>query len=132
MQKETKKEHFQFYNSLTGLIKGLENEYTIIDLQNEECVSGKIKYVDGYMNIDLEDVIFYNSRGVGHKFEQFFVRGRLIRYVHIPKHLVAVDVFKKYVGSLKRIKPRKPVHTFKRSRAMKYHKDTIADAYAKT
>ncbi|KAK5647673.1 hypothetical protein RI129_002565 [Pyrocoelia pectoralis] len=120
MQRVTKKEQFHFFNSLTGLVKGLENEYTIIDLRNEECISGKIKYVDGFMNIDLEDVIFYNSRG------------RLIRYVHIPKHLSSVEVYEKFLNGLKMVKPKKPTHTYKRVRALKYHKQTVADAFAKT
>lgn len=132
MQGVTKKEQFHFFNSLTGLVKGLENDYTIIDLQNEECVSGKIKYVDGFMNIDLEDVIFYNSRGVAHKFDEFFIRGRLIRYVHIPKHLSSVEVYEKFLNGLKMVKPKKPTHTYKRVRALKYHKQTVADAFAKT
>lgn len=59
----TKKERFLYYNSLVCLAKALEGYYTIVDLRNEAYLSGKIESVDGYMNIEMSDVTFYNPRG---------------------------------------------------------------------
>lgn len=63
MQRATKCEQFHIYNSLVLLVKALEGEYTTVDLRDEAYVTGKIAEVDGFMNIEMEDCIFYNSRG---------------------------------------------------------------------
>lgn len=52
------------YNTLNGLIKGLEGEYTVIDLRNENSVCGKIVHVDAVMNVDLDEAILYDNRGI--------------------------------------------------------------------
>lgn len=52
-----------YFNTLAGLVKNLENRFTTIDLRNEVCVTGKIVRVDAHMNIEMEDVIFYDMRG---------------------------------------------------------------------
>lgn len=59
----SKAEKFNFYNSLICLAKALTGKYTIVDLRNDASVTGKINFVDGYMNIEMEDVVFYNPRG---------------------------------------------------------------------
>lgn len=59
----TKKEKFRYYNSLVCLAKALEGHYTIVDLRNEAYITGKIDFVDGYMNIEMSDVTFHNPRG---------------------------------------------------------------------
>lgn len=59
----TRKERFHYYNSLVCLAKALEGHYTLVDLRNEACLTGKIKEVDGYMNVAMSDVTFYNPRG---------------------------------------------------------------------
>lgn len=59
----SKAEKYHFYNSLVCLVKALTDRYTLIDLRNDSCVSGKIAHVDGYMNVEMKDVVFYNPRG---------------------------------------------------------------------
>lgn len=59
----SKKEILLFFNTLCGLVKNLERRYTTVDLRNECCVTGKIIKVDGFMNIEMEDVVFYDMRG---------------------------------------------------------------------
>lgn len=59
----SRKERFQYYNSLVCLAKALEGYRTLIDLRNEACLTGKIEQVDGFMNIEMSDVTFYNARG---------------------------------------------------------------------
>lgn len=64
----SKAERYRFYNSLVSLVKALTGRYTLIDLRNDSCVSGKIAHVDGYMNVEMEDVVFYNPRGMYNTF----------------------------------------------------------------
>lgn len=59
----SKVEKYRFYNSLVCLARALTGKYIVIDLRNDACVTGKIDHVDGYMNIEMEDVVFYNPRG---------------------------------------------------------------------
>lgn len=59
----SKKEKFFFYNTLAGLLKALEGQYTTIDLRNESCVTGKITFIDAHMNVEMEDVVFYDAKG---------------------------------------------------------------------
>lgn len=51
------------YLTLSSAVKSLEGHYTTVDLRNESCVTGLVSFVDGFMNIELEDVIFYDPRG---------------------------------------------------------------------
>lgn len=62
--KATKKEKFQFYNSLACVVKSLEGQYTVVDLRNESTVTGKIKEMDGFWNLQMEDVMFYSPKGI--------------------------------------------------------------------
>ncbi|CAG9835351.1 unnamed protein product [Diabrotica balteata] len=121
----TKKEVFFYHNYLTGLIKALEGEYTLIDLRNESSIAGRISKVDGYMNIDMNDVVFRDPLGNKYCFEQFFVRHRNIRYVHIPKELNSMELIQENISGLKRVRPDKSKRTFKGIRALRYHQETV-------
>lgn len=121
----TRREKFNYFNNLVCIPKGLENHYTTIDLQNESCVTGKIKEVDGYMNINMENVFFYDCRGIEHYFENFFVRARLIRYVHIPKDQRAEDIIKNQMGSLTTRRTEKLRDNLKIKRAKQKHQETL-------
>lgn len=74
----SRRERYFFYNNLVNVVKGLEGQYTTIDLRNEACLTGKIINVDGYMNVELEDVILYDPRGSELPLDTFFVSSRLI------------------------------------------------------
>ncbi|XP_028155466.1 U7 snRNA-associated Sm-like protein LSm10 [Diabrotica virgifera virgifera] len=121
----TKKELFFYHNYLTGLIKALEGEYTVIDLRNESSIAGRISRVDGFMNIDMDDVIFRDALGNEYCFEQFFVRHRNIRYVHIPKELNCMELIQENISGMRRVKPDKRKITFKQFRALKYQQETV-------
>ncbi|KAF2897753.1 hypothetical protein ILUMI_08416 [Ignelater luminosus] len=120
-----RKERFFFFNNLVSVVKGLEGQYTTIDLRNEACLTGKIVNVDGYMNVELEDVILYDPRGSELPFDSFFVSSRLIRYVHIPKGQSAAGIVEKQMQDLP-IPRKKKEETFKVRRAKKYHAETVA------
>jgi small nuclear ribonucleoprotein (snRNP)-like protein len=117
------KEKFNFYNHLTSIVKALENKHTVIDLRNEGCVSGLIKFVDGFMNIEMENVVFFNPRGRAYKFNNFFISTRNIRYVHIPDGLSAIELLQKQMDKMQHsnVKPKKKI-TFKTARAKRYQK----------
>lgn len=120
---------FKFYNTVTGVVRAMVNHYTIVDLRNESYVSGKIVSVDGNMNIDMINVVFFDPRGKKHVFENFFVSCRNIRYVHIPKKLSSIQLLEKQLTAMSSKHSKKPEHTFKKVRAERKQKETLLSVY---
>lgn len=127
----SKFDKFKYYNTLTGLVKALVNQYTIIDLRNDSYVSGKIVSVDGNMNVDMTDVVFSDPRGNEYCFENFFIHCRNIRYVHIPRKLNPVELIEKQLSAMTVRKSKKPAHTFKKVRAERQQRETLLSIYDK-
>jgi len=123
-----KKEVSLFFNTLAGLAKNLEGYYTIVDLRNECCVTGKIVKVDAHMNLEMEDVIFYDMRGNQKSLLAFFVSARNVRHIHMPKNKNGLELLKKQLNYMTRKKDKR-ARTFKQSRAEKKNIATVAEAY---
>lgn len=127
--RSSKYDMFKFYNTLTGVVRALVNHYTIVDLRNESYVSGRIESVDGNMNIEMNDVVFYDPKGKKHMFEHFFISCRNIRYVHIPKKLNSVQLLERQLTAMSFKKSKKTEHTFKKVRAERKQKETLLSVY---
>ncbi|KAJ8910781.1 hypothetical protein NQ315_015122 [Exocentrus adspersus] len=110
----TKEDKYFFSNTLAGLVKALEGQYTTIDFRNEACVTGKISHVDAKMNVEMEDAVFYDPMGAEHIFPKFFVNKRNIRYVHIPKKTPSVELIGRQLTQMEKKKVKDP-HTYKKS-----------------
>ncbi|XP_056645951.1 U7 snRNA-associated Sm-like protein LSm10 isoform X1 [Diorhabda sublineata] len=121
----SKKEQFLIYNTLSSLVKALEGYYTTIDLRNESSVSGLVTKVDGFMNVEMEDVVYIDSTGISHFFNQFFVRHRNIRYVHIPEELSPNQIMQEQISGMKKPRIINKKRTFKQLRAQRYQKETL-------
>lgn len=80
---ETARERFYFRNTMLCLLKAIEGMHTTVEMRDEKEVSGVIIKVDGYMNISMKDAVM-KRMGKEQRFDQFFVNGKTIRYVHIP------------------------------------------------
>ncbi|XP_018579350.1 U7 snRNA-associated Sm-like protein LSm10 [Anoplophora glabripennis] len=126
----TKEDKFFFYNSLAGLVKALEGQYTTIDLRNESCVTGKITFIDGHMNIEMEDVVFYDARGTERVFPNFFISQRNVRYVHLPKKTSATELIDKQFEKMASKKHMTKEHTFKKVRAKRYNEEIVKSAFS--
>ncbi|CAB3378946.1 Hypothetical predicted protein [Cloeon dipterum] len=70
---------------LSELDDAVSNQYCTVELRNGDAVSGKLSYVDGFMNISLVDAVFITSDDQQHHFEFFFVQARNIRFITIPQ-----------------------------------------------
>ncbi|KAL1512767.1 hypothetical protein ABEB36_002299 [Hypothenemus hampei] len=126
----TKVEKALLFNTLGCLVKGLENRYTIVDLRNECCVTGKIVKVDGYMNIEMEDVILNDMRQNEKHLESFFVSARNIINIHIPKKTDPIMLLHQQLEKMTR-KVEKGKRTFKTARAVRNNIKTLEEAYKK-
>lgn len=129
MGRHSKFDMFKFHNSLVGIVRAMVNYYTVVDLRNESYVTGKLVSVDGNMNIEMCDVVFYDPRGKKHAFENFFVSCRNIRYVHIPQKLNSLQLLEKQLTAMSFKQSKKPAHTFKKVRAERKQKETLLSVY---
>eukprot|EP01126_Amoeba_proteus_P017075 TRINITY_DN1807_c0_g1_i2.p1 TRINITY_DN1807_c0_g1~~TRINITY_DN1807_c0_g1_i2.p1 ORF type:complete len:104 (+),score=20.33 TRINITY_DN1807_c0_g1_i2:95-406(+) len=78
---------YSFFKTLIG--------HTVtVELKNDLIIDGTLYAVDQYLNLKLKDVSVRDEE----KYPQMmcvkncFIRGSVIRYVHVPKDQVAVDL----------------------------------------
>ncbi|XP_046838401.1 U7 snRNA-associated Sm-like protein LSm10 isoform X2 [Vespa velutina] len=118
MYQNSPREKYYFYNSLSILLKALENKQTTIDLRNEASVYGTIEHVDAYMNVMMKDCLFTDPRGDKFPFEMFFVQARNIRFVQIPPKVRIIPAIKDQLQQLNQCKSNRKdtKRTFKEKR----------------
>lgn len=73
--------------SLLCLIHACKGFETTIELRDESSIFGRIENVDGYMNITISNAKFTKINGLIECFEELFIQGRKIRFVHIPDQI---------------------------------------------
>lgn len=133
MQQFSRKENFLLANTLNCIPFLLQNQAVLIDLRNECSVAGRIENVDGHMNINLTEVVFINRLGQQFPFEQFMVRERMVRQIHIPPHIDMAKEIEQWCeqGCIRRPLRRKDAaghkgkRTFKEKRAQERHKEIL-------
>ncbi|XP_077977762.1 U7 snRNA-associated Sm-like protein LSm10 [Glandiceps talaboti] len=91
------RERFHSENTLVCLLQGLRGKQTIVELRNESTVIGTIDSVDAYMNIYMSDVEFVDPKGSISKFADFFVQGKMVRFVQIPDDVNITDTIKNQI-----------------------------------
>jgi small nuclear ribonucleoprotein (snRNP)-like protein len=76
---------FSFFKTL------VDHEVTV-ELKNEVQIRGTLKSVDQYLNIKLDDISVVEEFKYPHlsSVKNVFIRGSVVRYVHLPAN--AVDV----------------------------------------
>ncbi|CRK37241.1 hypothetical protein BN1723_004294 [Verticillium longisporum] len=76
---------FSFFKTL------IDHEVTI-ELKNDIQIRGTLKSVDQYLNIKLEDISVVEELKYPHlsSVKNVFIRGSVVRYVHLPA--ASVDV----------------------------------------
>ncbi|XP_036333978.1 U7 snRNA-associated Sm-like protein LSm10 [Rhagoletis pomonella] len=134
MQKASGKETYLVTNTLNCIPFLLDGQSVLIDLLNENSVAGRIDAdgTDGYMNINLRDVVFIDRNGQQYPFEQFMVRPRVIRQIHIPAHIEAESAIRDWLDHGRRParqapNQRKGKKTFKQKRAEERHKEVLSE-----
>jgi small nuclear ribonucleoprotein (snRNP)-like protein len=72
------------HKSTVCVIAALLGQYICIELKNDKELYGKVNHVDHQMNIELIDVQLKPSLLT---YDNYFVNGNTIRYIHIPKNI---------------------------------------------
>lgn len=131
MQKAGGKETYLITNTLNCLPFLLDGHSVLIDLRNESSVAGRIDATgtDGFMNIHLIDAVFIDRYGLQYPFEQFMVRPRMIRQIHLPAHLNAASAIRDWLDHgrkpVRNAPQRKGKMTFKEKRAKRKHIEVL-------
>lgn len=76
----------------TSFFKTLIDQEVTVELKNDIKITGTLKSVDQYLNIKLEGVSVHEELRYPHlsAVRNVFIRGSVVRYVHLPSN--AVDV----------------------------------------
>ncbi len=77
-----------------SFFKTLHGKQVVVELKNDLAIQGTLDSVDQYLNIKLNDISVLDA--VAHPYlssvKNCFVRGSTVRYIHIPKDLVDVEL----------------------------------------
>ncbi|XP_050071567.1 U7 snRNA-associated Sm-like protein LSm10 [Anopheles maculipalpis] len=123
-----RKEKYNSVNYLTGLAQCIIRKNTLIELQNDTSVAGKVVGVDGFMNVTMENVVYIDQLGQQYLLDNFVIYSKYIRYIHIPKEINMKASFEDYINSTKgRKKPVDKKLTFKQKRAQQAHYSTLVE-----
>lgn len=94
---------FSFFKTLT-------NTPITLELKNDILIRGTLKSVDQYLNLKLDDIQVLNEDKYPHlsSVRNIFVRGSVVRYVHLDKERVDVglleDATRREAGAVARAK----------------------------
>ncbi|EDW74733.1 uncharacterized protein Dwil_GK15741 [Drosophila willistoni] len=125
------REKYLIANTLNCWPVMLQGHPVLMDLYNETSVAGIVDIADGHMNCELIHVVFIDRNGGQHLFDNFMVRNRMIRQIHIPDHIDAEQELRQAMerGVLRRNrggdKPKNTKRTYKQKRAEVRHKETL-------
>ncbi|XP_004517831.1 U7 snRNA-associated Sm-like protein LSm10 [Ceratitis capitata] len=132
MQKASGKEIYLVTNTLNCVPCLLNGASVLIDLRNEQSVAGRINATgtDGYMNIHLVEAVFIDRNGLQYPFDEFMVRPRMIRQIHIPAYIEAESALREWLAHVcrpvKKVQQsRKGKMTYKEKRAKLRHNEVL-------
>lgn len=78
-------EKLQGRTTLLCVVQALRDKTTVLELRQENAVEGKIVHVDCKMNVTLSNARLFRCDGEVLLFDHFYISGKQIMYVHIPK-----------------------------------------------
>ena len=98
----SKRERALAERNLVCLLQACEGHQTIVELRNESFAEGVLSQVDGYMNINMNNVQFTKQgRNKTIHLDELFIQAKQIRFVHIPD---GINMREAIEGKLKELK----------------------------
>ncbi|TDG44703.1 hypothetical protein AWZ03_008844 [Drosophila navojoa] len=119
------REKYLISNTLNCLPIILQGRAVLIDLRNETSVAGIISIADGHMTCELTDAVFIDRNGQCHAFDNFLIRNRMIRLLHVPADLDIKHELSQLLRKPASRNKTKTKRTFKQKRAEERHKETL-------
>ncbi|KAJ7530817.1 hypothetical protein O6H91_14G020600 [Diphasiastrum complanatum] len=74
----------QTERTLVCVVQALVGLELLVELRNELCIRGILDDCDADMNITLKDTVVENVEGIKSSLPMIFVRGSVIRFIHMP------------------------------------------------
>ncbi|PNH07487.1 U7 snRNA-associated Sm-like protein LSm10, partial [Tetrabaena socialis] len=90
--------------TLVCLIKSLVDSKVVVELRNDILLRGRLDDVDDFLNMSLSNVTFQTVEGHKATYQSMYLKGRNLRFVHLPKTLdpaAAVDSYRRKVVASK-------------------------------
>ncbi|CAK1548547.1 unnamed protein product [Leptosia nina] len=126
------KEKFHYHNTLLCLVRSLQKVNITIDLRNDSYVCGELELVDGFMNLSLLKAVYCDPQGNEYYFENIFLQGRNIRYIHIPESMNIISTIKQELRCNKpKPKEKATMKSRKVQKARRQHMQTVAELQMK-
>ena len=78
---------YSFFKTLVG-------QRVVVELKSDLSIEGTLSSVDQYLNIKLQDIKVLNEQTHPHlaSVKNCFIRGSVVRYVHLPKDSVDLQL----------------------------------------
>lgn len=123
---QTAHEKYLICNTLVGIMKECVGKRVQIDLRNEMHVYGQVVSVFGEMNVMLRDACFISpsnalklsmgetSEPSSKLFNEITIRGRNIRFVHVPDEIDMISALQRQIFNLGRKKNAGTKNEFKK------------------
>ena len=106
-------EKFKTEQTLVCLLHACKGYTTTVELVDESSIYGKIIHVDGFMNITMVRVIFTQVNGRVQKFDEIFIQGTKIRFVHLPDEIDIRSAIREQLDAINKTRNR-PARTPRR------------------
>ena len=100
--------------TLACFVQALEGLQVLIELRYDTLIRGVLDQVDEHMNLTLSNVVVERmSDGVKHEVPFMHVRGRVVRYVHVPSSVrphTAIEDHRKRISEARQLHAREAAH----------------------
>ena len=84
--------HKRADSTLLCFVKALAGLHVVVELRYDTIIRGKLDSIDDQMNLTLTGVSMQPLQGRGQNLDFLYVKGRHIRYIHLPGSLDACKV----------------------------------------
>lgn len=93
-------------NTLVILLQALVGKHVTVDLRNEVELRGRLDKVEKDMSLKMTEVTYRALQGTVTQYEQMYINGKQVRYVHIPDSVDVGQVLDRYHARMEALKKR--------------------------
>ncbi|KAL5287998.1 hypothetical protein ACFFRR_008689 [Megaselia abdita] len=126
-----KREKHRIFNTLASVPVALIGHAVLIELHNLRSVAGRIVTVDGFTNIELEEVVLIDKTGKQFEFDHFLLKSESIKQIFLPEDFQEQEYLDVNATLLKRSQEARQrmraKNTKKTERAEARHKETLQE-----
>lgn len=88
--------------TLAILVQSMRGNKVVVELKNDFEISGLLEETDQNMNLKMVDVRQTSATGSVRKMDMVMIQGKMIRYVHIPDEVDAIQNLHRHMRLLEK------------------------------